>query len=125
MKPIRTRTDLFALAAQHAPSKACVRAISENRAQVLGGFTPVEGLPTLIVRVQSKHGREWLISVDVNEAERRYEYRYLEAVPWACWDGQSTGKRPLIDGDVPIEAAFQRMQAKRDARNGKPSVCDG
>lgn len=112
MTPLRTRSDLTALAAQHAPSKACARAISEDRAQVLGGFTPAGGLPCFVITVKSKHGREWIIAIEINEEARRYQVQYLDFVPWACWDGRIGGKR-LIDGDVPNEAAFQRMQAKR------------
>lgn len=112
MRPLRTRTDLLAIAAQHAPSKACATAIHENRATVLGGFTPAGGLPTFIVRVVSRRGREWLIGIEVDEAAYRYRIRYIEDVPWAFWDGQIGGRR-LIDGDVPNNAAFERMKARR------------
>jgi hypothetical protein len=112
MKPIRSRTDLLALVAQHAPSKACARAISENRAHVLGGFTPVEGLPCFIVRVTSKHERTWIIAVDVDEPHHRYRFRFIDEIPWNNWDGTSGGER-LIDGDLPVAYAYERMQARR------------
>lgn len=117
MRPLHSRADLIALAAQAAPSKACVRAISEDRATSLGGFTPAGGLPCFVVQVRSKHGRQWFITIEVDEAAHRYLVRTLDAVPWSAWDGRIGGKR-LIDGDVPTEAAFKRMKAKKERRYG-------
>jgi hypothetical protein len=115
-RPLQTRSDLIALVARHAPSKACARAISEGRATVLGGFAAPKHLPCFIVRVTSKHDREWLIAVDVDEAAYRFRVRSVEAVPWQHWDGRSDGKRPLIDGDRPREMAYERMKARRRCR---------
>lgn len=116
MKPFNARTDIFALAARHAPSKACVTAISENRATLLGGFTPAGGLPRFIVSVTSKRGKQWNIAIIVDEEANRYRIEWPETVPWASWDGRINGKR-LIDGDEPTESAFKRMQERR--RHGR------
>lgn len=115
MRPISTRADILAVAAQAAPSKACATAISENRATVLGGFTPAGGLPCFVVVVISKFGRQWILAVEVDEAAHRYRPKVLDAVPWIAWDGRIGGKR-LIDGDVPIEAAMKRMKERRRAK---------
>lgn len=116
MKPLRTRNDLTALVAQHAPSNACAKAISENRATVLGGFAPIEGLPGYIVHVCSFYKRKWIIAVLVDEAADRFRIRYLDEVPWSLWIGEIGGKRPLIDGDHPTESAYKRMRS----RHGQP-----
>lgn len=109
MRPLRNREDLISLVAQHAPSAACAKAINENRATVLGGFNPVEGLPSYVVHVRSFHGREWIIAVLVDEGEQRYRVRYLDQVPWELWIGNVEYKRPLIDGD---DHAREKMQCK-------------
>jgi hypothetical protein len=62
--------------------------------------------------VVSKHGREWLIGIEINEAAYKYRVVYLDAVPWESWDGRMSGKR-LIDGDVPNQVAYRRMRARR------------
>jgi hypothetical protein len=113
MKPLRTRDDLLRLVAQHAPSRACATAVFDNRALVLGGFTAPECFPCYIVRVRSKHGREWFIACDVDEDTGRHQIRHIEAVPWRYWVGRSDGRRPLIDGDDPIRSSYQRMKARR------------
>lgn len=112
MKPLRTKNDLIALVAQHAPSNACARALSENRATVLGGFAPIEGLPSYVVHVRSYHGKDWFIAVLVDEPSLRHRIRYLEVVPWEMYIGKMNGKRPLIDGDKPNVSAFNRMRSK-------------
>lgn len=99
MKPLRSREDLLALVAHNAPSDACARAIQEDRATVLGGFNPVEGFPSYVVCVRSKHGREWIIAILVNEPDHKYHVRYLDSVPWEVYIGVKGGGRPLIDGD--------------------------
>lgn len=113
MKPIRSRDELLWLCVQYAPTKACRRAISEGRAQVLGGFTAPKGLPTLIVRVRSEYDRVWLIGVEIDEPRMRQRIVYLDEIPWATWDGRIGGKRPLIDGDDPTAWAFEKMQRRK------------
>lgn len=113
MKPINTKHDLIELAARNAPTKACAVVIGKDGATVLGGFTAAEGYPGWIVRVTSLTGREWLIGVWVDEPARKYRVTYPDQVPWAAWLGTGNGRRPLIDGDVSIEASFKRMQARR------------
>jgi hypothetical protein len=114
MKPLRSKDDLTALAARHAPTKACASAMKENRAVVLGGFTAPGTLPCYIVRVTSRHGRVWDICVECDEQARSYRVRVLDQVPWQHWAGRSDGKHPLIDGDMPVVAAYMRMQARRN-----------
>lgn len=113
MKPIRSRDELTALVARHAPTNACASAMREKRAVVLGGFAAPGTFPCWIVRVESKRGTIWYVAVDVDEENYRMRIRYLGSVPWQNWIGSSTGSRPLIDGDEPAKYAFLRMQAKR------------
>lgn len=90
--------------------------MKENRAVVLGGFASPGTLPRWIVQVRSKHGREWLIAVCCDEQNLKYSIEYPEAVPWEDWIGKSDGKRPLIDGDRPLEFALKRVNALRRNR---------
>jgi hypothetical protein len=87
--------------------------MQQNRAVVLGGFTAPGTLPCYIVQVTSRHGRVWNIAVECDEEARTYRVRTLDQVPWRYWIGVSNGKRPLIDGDDPVEAAYERMKARR------------
>ena len=80
-----------------------------------GGFTSSEGLPGWIVEIKSKRDRRWLIAIWCDEKTYQFYVEYLNAIPWAMWQGDSNGERPLIDGDNPREAAFNRMKARRHA----------
>jgi hypothetical protein len=112
MRPIRTRGELIALVARYAPSAACVTAINEDRAIVLGGFAPAKGFPCYIVRITSARGRVWHIAVDCDEEGRKYTTRTIAEIPWADWQGRRTGRRPLIDGDDPERCAVERLRAR-------------
>lgn len=113
-RPIHSRSDLIAVARTHAPTRACRRAIDEDRAEVLGGFTPAEGLPRWIVRVVSRHGRTWHIAILADENSHRFRFEYPEQVGWRDWSGQTGRNHPVYDGDNPAEYAFNRMEARRD-----------
>ncbi len=114
MKPLRYRDDLIAMVARHVPSRACATALREDRATVLGGFTPAGRFPSYFVKVRSKHGREWLACVECDEDARKYTVSFPEdqQVPWESWQGEREGKRPLIDGDDPAYCAT--MKARSD-----------
>jgi hypothetical protein len=113
MRPIRTRDELLALVAANAPTKSCERAIQEpDTTTVHGGFTSPTGLSGWIVTVRAYRQQRWIIAIYVDEGARKYRVRRLKRVPWERWIGTSTGKRPLIDGDRPIEFAWERMKAQ-------------
>ena len=121
-KPIRTRQDLIDLIALCAPSRSCERSIAAGRVEVLGGFTSAGGLPCWIVRIQSRRGRTWIIALNCDEKDRRYQAEYLDSVPWLRWIGTSKGTRPLIDGDHPTEYAFRRLTARRYGTTQTPTA---
>lgn len=75
MTRIETREDLLEYAAEHAPAKACARAIREGRASVLGGYRGIQprGLDGWVIRVDSRHGRTWFVGV----LEDRERHRLL------------------------------------------------
>jgi len=113
-RPLHNRSDL--IASLVAPTRACARAISEGRAEVLGGFTPPGGLPCYIVRVEGRHGSEWLLGLEVDEESRTFHPRRFESVPWASWDGRATG-RSLKDGDDPQRYDGYRTTVRRSHAN--------
>lgn len=122
MKPrsLHSRSDL--IASLVAPTRACARAISEGRVEVFGGFTPPGGFPCYIVCVEGRHGSEWLLGLEVDEENRTFRPRRFESVPWASWDGRTTG-RSLKDGDDPQRYGSYRAIAK-EMQYGTPSTTE-
>lgn len=112
-RPIHSRDDLIAVVRDHAPTRACERAIGEGRTEVLGGFTPVEGFPFLLLRVTSRFGKAWLLGLQFKESHNTMKPIWPETVPWADWDGR-VGGRSLKDGDDPKRYARYRARARRE-----------
>ena len=113
-RPIHTRSELIALIRQAAPSRACRRAIDEDRTQVLGGFTPPEGHPYFATITTSRHGRQWNLAVVVDEQRQRYRVVSFDRSPWQYWDGRPDG-RSIHDGDDPLTYYHYYLQARRQA----------
>lgn len=111
-RPIHSREDLIAVVRDHAPTRACERALGEGRTEVLGGFTPAGGFPYLLVRVTSRFGKAWVLGLEINEAEYRMTPFTTNGIDWAAWDGR-IGGRSLKDGDDPNRYARCRAQARR------------
>lgn len=110
---IRTRYELIDYVAARAPSNALRRAMKEGHVDVLGGFTAPGGFPMLIMQATGRGGQQWTVGLEIREEERRYSVKLLDRVPWLHWDGNSTGRRPLIDGDRPKRYAYKRMEVRR------------
>lgn len=115
-RPLHTRDDLLRLL--QCPSTACERALRDGVVTVLGGFTPADGFPLMLTRIESLRGNKWYVGLRIDEAGRRYVPFWLEEdqVPWKYWSGERTGTRPLIDGDEP-----RRCAALRDYHRTKPN----
>ena len=111
-RPLHQRDDLIALVREYAPTRACNRAIREDRAQVLGGFAPPEGLPYWLVQVDSRHGNRWYIGIICDEPNNRFRPFWPERPDWRHWDGR-IGGRSLKDGDSPNTYALRRAKARR------------
>lgn len=80
IRPIRTRDNLLALAAQKAPTKACWRAIKE-------GLYPVKVYrhpPGWVVHVDGRQGKEagteWIIGLWIVDSQT-LRVQYLQDVP--------------------------------------------
>jgi len=111
-RPLNNRSDLIAIIREHPPTKACGHAIDEDRVTVLGGFTPVEGLPYWLVRITSQHDRMWYIALTVDERTNSFGVEYPDKVKWKDWSGKTNRDHPVYDGDNPREYAFKRMKAR-------------
>ena len=121
-RPIHRRADLLALVRDRVPTRACGRAMDEDRATVLGGFAPPEGLPYWLVSVTSRHGRTWLIGITCDQARNRFGVVYPERVEWEHWAGSSDG-RTIYDGDDPTQYALSRATHRR-RRHGTPEKAE-
>lgn len=108
MKIIRTRDDLFEIAARNAPTTACAKLIAKKGATILGGFTAAGG-HSWIIQIKSPTGRVWLVQIIGNEVERRYQVRYPDEVPWIDWVGQHG--EPWMIGDDPGECERLHLKA--------------
>ena len=111
-RPMHRRADLIEAVRDYAPTRACRRAIDEDRSTVLGGFITPEGLPYWLVKVISQHGREWLLGLECDEESNRFRPFWPDRVKWQHWDGRING-RSLKDGDDPKTYALRRAQARR------------
>jgi len=128
MRPLRSRQNLMDVCMRIAPTNACKRAINEGRATVLGGFTPVEGLPYYLTRVTSAYNKVWYLLVHVATGNQCVKYSYHSPPwepSWECWDGQNPLTPTklirtwnLFDGDTPEEV----YKLKKDKENGRPTT---
>jgi hypothetical protein len=116
-RPFHTRTELIALAREFAPTRACWRAMIEDRATVLGGFITPGGLPSWLVQVDSRHGNRWYVGLVCDEDNNCFRPWWPETPDWANWDGRING-RSLRDGDSPNTFALRRAQAKARESDG-------
>lgn len=120
-RPIHRRADLLALVRDYVPSRACGRAMDEDRAIVHGGFEPPVGLPYWLVKVTSRHGRVWYIAVVCDEPRNRFSITYPDRVEWQHWAGSINGKG-IKDGDDPRLYALMRATARR--KHGTPKEAE-
>lgn len=118
--PLRIRADLLDIIVDYAPSAACARAIREDRATILGGFTAPGGLPRVLVRVTSRHGRVWYIGVEIDEDQYQYRIVRPTQINWAQWCGQEAGHHPVFDGDEPQLYAQRRRNGHIDPPDTNP-----
>jgi len=102
-KPINSPRDLLTLVRLYAPSRACERAIDEDRVEFLGGFLPKGNDPHWIVRIKSVHGRTWIIKVSVDQETMTYGVHQIEEsdIKWSDWDGDKHTRSPLYCGSLP------------------------
>lgn len=104
----RNKNDILAWLEKHCPRKAIVRSLSQDGAELLGGFDPIppSGRPGWIVRVRSAYGKIWLVAVIPNIKQTDCEIRILQKVPWANYVGCSDsgciygGDKPWLYGSL-------------------------
>ena len=85
----RNKNDILVWLETHCPRKAIVRSLSQNGAELLGGFDPIppSGRPGWIVRIRSAYGKVWLVAVIPNSRKTDYEIHILHKVPWKHYIG--------------------------------------
>jgi hypothetical protein len=86
--------------------------MDEDRATVLGGFAPPEGLPYWLVKVTSRHGRVWYIGITCDDDANRFGTIHPDRPDWEHWDGSMDGVS-VRDGDDPNHYALMRAKHRR------------
>jgi hypothetical protein len=110
----RNKNNILSWLETHCPRKAIVRSLSQNGAELLGGFDYIlpSGRPGWIVRVQSVYGRVWLVAVIPNNKQTDYEIRILQKVPWENYIGcEDSGC--IYGGDKPWLYRLLKERNKR------------
>lgn len=106
---IRTRNNLIEFIENNAPTKSIFRAVL-NHNENLGGFRRFDWQlgGGWIVRVTSKHNRQWLLAIHFNENTfSGYLIWVISKVPWQYWEGDKS-ENPLYQGDDPITYKYLR-----------------
>jgi len=112
---IRTRSELILYIAEHAPSGACRRAVTEGKVVVLGGFAKIWPMDQdgWIVRVTSVHNKNWMVAVTIHPTNHRYYIFEIGKIPWANWVGNKFGPTDDIqNGDIPLGAGNARRRVR-------------
>lgn len=73
--------DVFEIAAKHAPSHACRRAINDRRAVVEGRYLDPEDVMYFLVAVTSASGRAWILYVYADEKNLRWNVTTVVRIP--------------------------------------------
>lgn len=108
---IKTREHLLSwltLALKSRGRRSIARATEDANAGVtsLGGFfkIPPSDEPGWIVRVVSRHSRQWYVAVLIHPGGS-YGIRIIERVPWEYW---TDGNNELYQGDNP--SLYRRLR---------------
>lgn len=103
-----TRNDLLEFLEEHAPYRAICRAIAEGEAELYGYFEGSAFMPEgWVVRIKSRFGKEWLVSVHLDNYRHKYYVTIIHSVIWCYWRG---GKSELFQGDHPER--YQKLREK-------------
>lgn len=104
MKPVRTKSDLIRELRPFCPTRVCERAMDEGRVTVIGGFTPPNDFSQWVIRIESRYGQIWYLSLCCDTNTNRYKIRlYMEdEVPWKYWDGENCNSA-IVRGEVSEE----------------------
>lgn len=110
----RSKNDILSWLETHCPRKAIVRSLSQNGAELLGGFDPIpsSGRPGWIVRIRSAYGKVWLVAIIPNSRQADYEIRILQRVPWEHYVG-CKDRDCIYSGDKPWLYKLLKYRNKR------------
>ena len=99
MKRFHTRNNLLEWLEEHAPYRQIRRAVVEGEVELYGFFEYSVFMPEgWVVRVKSRFGKEWFVSVYLNSHTHEYQAMVLHTVVWNYYKG---GGSELFRGDDP------------------------
>jgi hypothetical protein len=123
-RPFQDRSELVAFVGRQAPTPAIRRACVEGTVEVLGAFYTTCSsnavlVPGFMVRVTSRHGREWLVSVCPSADQREWVLCVRSAVRWEHYTAESTvsGRAyySIYAGDHPLKYLSLKTEALNEA----------
>lgn len=118
---IHTRDNLIEWLEDNAPYKGIRRALVYGTNENLGGFKniPPGCVGGWIVRIRSKHNREWIVAVGENIKGKYISYILIGTpIPWESWEGNKSSN-PLYRGDNPEAYKLLRDKELSNARQTK------
>jgi len=101
MTHFKTRNHLLEWLEEHAPYRQIRRAVVEGEVELYGLFEDSVFMPEgWALRVRSRFGKEWFLSVYLNNQTHKYRAIVVHAIVWDYWKG---GNSELFAGDHPEE----------------------
>ena len=110
MTHFKTKNQLLEWLENNAPYRMIRRAVAEGEVELYGFFEYSVFMPEgWAIRVKSRFGKQWYLSVYLDPHKHEYRAMILHAVVWNYYKG---GNSELFRGDHPEE--YERRKAKWD-----------
>ena len=110
MTHFKTRNQLLEFLEEHGPYRMIRRAVVEGEVELYGYFEDSVFMPEgWAVRVKSRFGKEWFVSVYLNSHTHEYRAMVMHTIVWDYWKG---GNSELFQGDHPEE--YERKKQEWD-----------
>lgn len=111
MKRFHIRNNLLEWLEEHGPYRQIRRAVEEGEVELYGFFDGSVFMPEgWALRIKSRFGQEWLVSVYLNPQSHEYCSMVIHTVVWNYWNGSIS--EPLYQGDNPEK--YERLKKEWD-----------
>ncbi len=117
----KCRSDFILWVMANSPRRDIARIMDEGEIEVLGGFDliPPTPHPGWIIRIISKHKKEYHVAVVMDEELRILIVwkMWSNDVPWVEYNGKpNRGFWCVYDGDKPLDYLLKKVRAIRGRR---------